>query len=94
MGLPKGIYTYGLPHKNKKILRSSLKRKKKEEADKEFLVYVRLNVCMLQKEKVFCWSQYSSFPHIFKTHLLSVSCTSVILGDRGADLPTKWRKTT
>lgn len=40
MGLPKGIYTYGLPHKHKKIFKGSLKRNKKEEADEEFLVYV------------------------------------------------------
>lgn len=30
----------------------------------------------------------------FKALLLSVSGTPVILGDRGADLPTKWRKAT
>lgn len=52
MGLPKEIYTRGLLHKHEQIFRCSLKRNKKEEADEEFLVYVRSNVCMLQKEKV------------------------------------------
>lgn len=66
MGLPKEIYTYGLLHKHEQIFRCSLKRNKKEEADEEFLVYVRSNVCMLQKEKVCYWSQYSSFPHILQ----------------------------
>lgn len=41
MGFLKGIDTYGLSHKHRKIFISSLKRNKKEEADEEFLVYVR-----------------------------------------------------
>lgn len=44
--------------------------------------------------------KYSIDPNIvafltsFKAHLLSVSGTPAILGDTGADLPTKWRKPT